>query len=172
MIDEQLFAMSEASGIEVVEAKRHHCGAMARRMRSVHRDILASGGVSAHRELIWAFGQSSFRRSVFFEGKIVAMGGITGSWLAPHGVAWLVLAEEFRNYPVTVVRHAVRLLKQEMRTRSELATTISLGDDAALRFAVYLGFHVSHDDDGTPATNRRSRARLAHYAKSKHELRP
>jgi hypothetical protein len=40
MIDEHLFAMSEASGIEVVEAKRHHCGAMARRMRKVHRDIL------------------------------------------------------------------------------------------------------------------------------------
>jgi hypothetical protein len=163
-------AMTEAETIEVVEAKRHHCGAMARRMRKVHRDILASGGIDAHRELVMMFGQSSFRRSVFSDGKIVAMGGITGSWLATHGVAWLVLAEEFRNYPVTVVRHALRLLKQEMRTRSELAATILLDDDAALRFAVYLGFHISHDGDGAPAANRSSRARLAHYAKSKRDV--
>ena len=159
-----------AGAIEVVEAKRQHCGAMARRMRRVHREILASGGIDAHRELAMMFSQSSFRRSVFFEGKIVAMGGITGSRLAPHGVAWLVLAEEFRNYPVTIVRHALRLLKQEMRTRSELAVTILLEDDAALRFAIYLGFHVSHDDDGAPATNRTSRARLAHHAKSKRDV--
>ena len=161
----------ERKMIEVVEAKRHHCGAMARRMRKVHLDILASGGVSAHRELVWVFGQSSFRRSVFFEGEIVAMGGITGSWLATHGVAWLVLAEEFRNHPVTIVRHAVRLLKQEMRTRSELAATVLLGDEAALNFAVYLGFHVSHDDEGEPATDRASRKRLAHYVENKVDIR-
>ena len=160
----------ERKMIEVVEAKRHHCGAMARRMRKVHLDILASGGVSAHRELVWVFGQSSFRRSVFCEGKIVAMGGITGSQLSTQGVAWLVLAEEFRNHPVTVVRHAKRLLKQEMRTRSELAVTILLEDDAAWRFAIYLGFHVSHDDDGAPATDRRSRARLARYVRSKRDV--
>jgi hypothetical protein len=41
---------------EVVEAEHYHCGMMARRMRKVHLDILASGGVSAHRELIWVFG--------------------------------------------------------------------------------------------------------------------
>lgn len=93
-------AKSAETMIEVVEAKRHHCGMMARRMRKVHRDILASGGVSAHRELIWVFGQSSFRRSVFFEGEIVAIGGITGSRLSTQGVAWLVLAEEFRNHPL------------------------------------------------------------------------
>jgi len=116
------------------------------------------------------FSQSSFRQSVFSKGKIVAMGGITGSWLATHGVAWLVLAKEFSNYPVTVVRHALRLLKREMRTRSELAATILLEDEAALRFAVYLGFHVSHDDDGAPATNRRSRVRLAYHAKSKQDV--
>ena len=98
------------------------------------------------------------------------MGGITGSRLSTQGVAWLVLAEEFRNHPVTVVRHAKRLLKQEMRTRSELAVTILLEDDAALRFAIYLGFHVSHDDDGAPATNRRSRARLARYVRSKRDV--
>jgi hypothetical protein len=64
----------------------------------------------------------------------------------------------------------VEARRHQMRTRSELAATILLGDDAALRFAVYLGFHVSHDDDGAPATNRRSRARLAHYAKSKRDV--
>jgi hypothetical protein len=168
MIERGFSSKSEA--IEVLEAKRHHCGMMARRMRRVHRDILASGGIDAHRELVMMFSQSSFRRSVFSKGRIVAMGGITGSWLATHGVAWLVLAEEFRNYPVTVVRHALRLLKQEMQTRSELAATILLEDDAALRFAVYLGFHVSHDDDGAPATDRASRARLAQYAKSKRDV--
>ena len=34
------------SMIAVVETKRHHCGAMARRVRKVHRDILASGGIA------------------------------------------------------------------------------------------------------------------------------
>ncbi|MFZ0207637.1 MAG: hypothetical protein WAL59_16320 [Roseiarcus sp.] len=102
----------------------HHCGLMGRRMRKVHRDILASGGVSPYRELMLMFGQSSLRRSAFFEGRIVAMGGITGSWLVTHDVAWLVLAEEFRNHPITIVRHAKRLLKQQMQTRSELAAAI------------------------------------------------
>ena len=71
---------------------------------------------------------------------------------------------------VTIVRHAVRLLKQEMRTRSELAATILLGDEAALKFAVYLGFHVSHDGEGEPATNRASRKRLAHYVENKQDI--
>jgi hypothetical protein len=157
--------------LEILEAKRHHCGMMARRMRKVHRDILESGGVSTHRELLWVFNQSSFRRSAFFEGKIVAMGGITGSRLSTQGVAWLVLAEEFRTHPITIVRHAERLLKQEMQTRSELAATILLGDDAALKFAAYLGFHVSDDGDGAPATDRASRNRLVHYVENKLDIR-
>ena len=77
--------------IEVVEAKRHHCGAMARRMRKAHRDILASGGIDAHRELVMMFGQSSFRRSVFSKGKIVAMGGSREAGsprTASHGWFW------------------------------------------------------------------------------------
>jgi hypothetical protein len=160
------------AAIEIVEAKIHHCGLMGRRMRKVHRNILESGGLSPYRELMLMFGQSSFCRSAFFDGRIVAMGGITGSILATHSVAWLVLAEEFRNRPVTIVQHARRFLKQQMQTRSALAATILLEDDAALRFAVYLGFHVFRDDDGdgAPATNHRSRARLAHYVKSKRDI--
>lgn len=99
------------------------------------------------------------------------MGGITGSRLSTQGVAWLVLAEEFINHPIMIVGHAKRLLKQEMRTRSELAATILLGDEAALRFAVYLGFHVSDDGDGAPATDRASRQRLARYVENKADIR-
>ena len=117
----------------------HHCGLMGRRMRKVHRDILASGGVSPYRELMLMFGQSSLRRSAFFEGRIVAMGGITGSWLVTHDVAWLVLAEEFRNHPITIVRHAKRLLKQQMQTRSELAAAIWLEDDAGFEICCLSG---------------------------------
>jgi hypothetical protein len=54
--------------IAVVEAKRHHCGLMARRMRQSQGDAI---GIDVHREMVKVFERSSFRRSVFWKEELV-----------------------------------------------------------------------------------------------------
>lgn len=65
------------AAIEIVEAKRHHCGQMARRMRQSQGCAIARMGIDAHRELVRVFERSPFRRSVFQDGELVAMGGLS-----------------------------------------------------------------------------------------------
>jgi hypothetical protein len=134
------------AAIEIVEAKRHHCGQMARRMRQSQGCAIARMGIDAHRELVRVFERSPFRRSVFQDGELVAMGGVVGSALAPHGCVWLALGEDFaKNHPITVTREALRWTRRLMETKTALTAICLVGDGVSRRFADFLSFK-----DGEP----------------------
>lgn len=155
----------------IVEAKPWHCGAMSRLLRHEHRNAVAVLGIDSHRELRTLFDASAYRRAWLIDGKLAGLGGVTGSEMAAIGFVWLTLTEQGTHYPIAIVKEARRLLDEIMVTKRELATTILAGDHAAKRLAIFLGFHVSHDGPGSPASTRFARRDLARFLDSNPELR-
>lgn len=145
---------------ELVDAKLYHCGRMARRLRATHRAAIALVGKNIHAELRDKFRESFFKKAWLIDGELAALGGVTGTLLAPYGYVWLAFTEKALAHKRAIVREARRALDELMETKSALATFILLEDDAALRFAVFLGFHVNHGEIGEPAYSKAARAAL------------
>ena len=124
----------------IVEARPYHCGAMARALRLEHRKAVAVTGYNAHYELAARFRDSAFRRAWMIDGQLAALGGVTGSMIDPAGQVWLALSHRALRYPVHLVREARRQLAEIMTMKHEIATLALGSDDAALRFALFLGF--------------------------------
>ena len=157
--------------IDVVEAKIYHCGRMARLLRQEHDYHLRRCGVDLHRELRNNFNNSTWCRAGFVDGRLVGLGGVMGSELDWAGFVWLALSQEVRNHPISAARVLRGLLSEIMGTRRELATIVIPEDDAALRLAVFMGFHSEHEGEGSQASSRASRHALARYLKDNPSLR-
>lgn len=128
----------------VIDAEPHMIGRMVRGLRLAHTAALEGLGIDrheTHRQLRALFGQSSFRRAWTVNGKLAAIGGVTGMLASDRGFIWLALTEEAVRYPVAMVKEARRQLSEIMATRMEVATTLISNDHAAMRFAGALGFH-------------------------------
>lgn len=145
---------------EIVEAKRHHCGQMSRALRREHFLAIFPSGTNIHAELLGCFDQSSFRKAWLMDGKLAGLGGVIGTLASPSGMIWLALSEAATRYPLAIVKEARRQLDGLMGVRRELTTTVVIGDGAAIRLAVFLGFHVAHEGPGAPALSRQSRRLL------------
>lgn len=148
---------------QIVEARSWHCGAMARLLRAEHWLALARVRVEVHHELRACFEDSAFCRAWLIDGKLAALGGVRGTLTDPLGYVWLALSARALKFPVAVVREARRQLDEIMATRVELATTLLLDDEAAIRFSVFLGFHVDDDGPGARAWSRQGRQDLIGY---------
>jgi hypothetical protein len=154
---------------EIIEGRPYHCGQIVRRLRAEHRTAMI--GVNAHREISDRFATSSFRRAWLIDGDLCALGGVVGGALSSVGYIWLALSQLALAYPVAVVKEARRQLDEIMATRRELATIIVPDDTAALRFAVFLGFHVADQGLGSQAGTRMERTALRRYLEAAEELR-
>lgn len=155
----------------IIEAKAFHCGAMCRKLRAGHKQAIALIGMDSHRELRALFDASSFRRSAVMDGNLVAMWGVAGQKLSTFGFVWLLCAESLLKHPLTLIKGARQQLDEIMLVKRELTTTVLGTDEAAIRFAVFLGFHVSHDAQGQPAVTREGRKNLAKFVKENPEFR-
>lgn len=156
---------------EIVDAKLHHCGQMARLLRTEHHIALAKLGINTHRELRARFDESAFRKAWMVDGQLAGLGGVMGSRLATTGFLWLALSQRATRYPIAIVREARRQLDDIMLVKRELATTIINGDDAAKRLAIFLGFHVSHEGRGARAFSRFGRRDLARFVETDQDSR-
>lgn len=155
----------------IVEGRPWHCGQMARTLRHEHQRALVMLGINSHKELRACFEASCYRRAWFIDNHLSALGGVLGNTISHNGFLWLAISERARRYPVAIVKEARRQIDTIMISKQELATTI-LGDDAAaMRLAVFLGFHVSHDVLGAPAHSRASRRVLMQHVRSDPERR-
>ncbi len=155
---------------EIVEAKPFHCGAMARLLRREHAAILARRGDDIHRELRGCFDQSAFRRAWLIDGRLAALGGVTGTALSSDGMLWLALTQEATRHPKAIVDEARRQLDGLMQVKRRLSAFIHGGDEAALRLAIFLGFTIDGVSSPAPAS-RAGRRLLADEVKSNAELR-
>jgi hypothetical protein len=157
--------------IEIVEGKPWHCGQMARILRHEHQRELTHAGVNIHREIKSSFDGSFWRRAGLIDGRLVGLGGVMGSGINSIGFVWMALSDEVRKHPIATARILRDLLDEIMETRRELATVVIPEDDAALKLAVFLGFHCEHDGQGAQAYSRIGRRDLAKYLKENQDLR-
>jgi hypothetical protein len=127
---------------EVIEAKRRHCGQMARHLRSEQAEATARLGVDTHRRLVEVFEASSWRKAWIVDGALCGLGGLEGPILATEGVIWLALTSEACRYPVAMLKTARRQLQELRQTKHLIKTTILEYDSASWRFALHLGFKI------------------------------
>ncbi len=146
---------------EIVEAKPYHCGQMARILRIEHQKAVAMIGIDSHRELRGRFDDSTFRKAWLIDGKLAALGGVTGSRLTSIGYIWLAFSSTATKYPVEIVKESRRQLAAIMTVKRRIYTTILDGDTAAKRFAIFLGFVPADDEMQQPATSRFGRVELS-----------
>lgn len=157
---------------QVIPARPYHVGQLIRRLRREHAQAFALVGLNAHRELRRTFMQSSICRAGTLNGELAALWGVTGPLLAPQGFIWMVITNELARHAALVARFTKSQIDEFMETKVELTTTVLPEDKAALRFAAFLGFHVSHDGSGGDrAYDRAGRIRLVHHLETTPEIR-
>lgn len=147
----------------IIDAKPWHVGRIARRLRIEHLRSAAMAGVDAHKELRACFDGSAFRKALFLDDTLIALGGVMGSLLSSTGYVWLAMTDEAAKHPVAIARLARAQLDALSDSHVELATTLLADDAAARRFAIFLGFHVGEDGPGQRAYSRAGRRRLDRY---------
>lgn len=151
------------STFQIVEARRHHCGKMARMLRQEHQRAALLVGLDTHRELRNCYDRSWYRRAWLIDGLLAGLGGVMGTMMAPAGFIWLALSERATRYPIEIVKEARRQLDFLMTVKRELHTTIVPSDEAALRLSVFLGFHAADEGPGASAFSRHGRRQLMTY---------
>jgi hypothetical protein len=156
---------------EIIPAKPWHCGIAARNARAEHRAAVKALGLDLHRELSARFADTLEPKAWMIDGKLAALGGVMCTALCPGGYVWLTITEEATKHPLALVREARRQLELAMALQSELATVLIPEDKAALRLAVYLGFHVKDEGLGSVAHDRAGRIALRRYLEAAAELR-
>lgn len=156
---------------KVVEAKPWHVGQMMRILRTEHHSALAMMGIKGHRELRSTFEASCVRKAWLIDGRLAGLGGVTGTLLDPIASVWLALSQHAMRYPVAVLREARVQLDSLMVTRRILTTSCLAGDEAALRFAIYLGFHIATAGRGQIALSAFSRRDLRRFVEETPDVR-
>jgi hypothetical protein len=131
------------SRFEIVAAKPWHCGQMARILRTDYVKMLIGAQAPAHEQLRDIYGRSYLARSWLIDGKLAGLGGVMGTIASSDGHIWLALSQEATRFPHHVVSEARRQIAEFLDTKRELLTTVARSDDAAFRFAKFIGFFIT-----------------------------
>ncbi len=113
---------------------------MATRMRAAACVTLQSFGFKPRQALHRVYISSFYCRTALIDDRPVAMWGIMGTLMSECAYVWLVMSDGIANVPRTIIREAKAELSEIMANYSDVATTVLPEDDAAVRFALYLGF--------------------------------
>ena len=147
---------------ELVEAKAWHCGAMSRILRLEHQKAVAMIGLNSHRELRAAFDDSIFRKAWLIDGKLAAIGGVTGPAISSYGLVWLTFSNQATKYPLAIIKMVRGQLDEIMRIKRLLVSSVLEGDEASERFAIFFGFVPATEKDFvSPAYSRFGRIEVA-----------
>jgi len=143
---------------EIVPTSVRHIRPMARRMRGAVAVSLSGYGFDPRKALHRVVLDSAYCRTAKADGFPIAMWGIVAPALASTAYVWLVMSDEVAKMPRSVVVTAREELAAIMESYDEIATTVLPDDEAAIRFALYLGFH--DDDEEEPASHKVRAKRL------------
>lgn len=132
----------------VVPSSVRHVKPMSSKLRAAACITLQSFGMSPRPALHRAFVASNYCRTALLDDSPIAMWGVKETILDDTAVVWLVLSDKVTRMPIAIVREARAELAKVMATKREIAITVLPDDEAAIRFAVFLGFHDRDDDDG------------------------
>ena len=131
---------------EIVEAKRHHCGLISRKLRPEHLAAANETGMNIHHGIATQFDMSAYRKTLLIDGQVAAVGGVVATLASFEGHPWLALSEGATHFPVTVCREARRHMAQILAHWGHLSVVFFDADATALRFARFLGFRRASDE--------------------------
>ena len=134
----------------VIQASRHHCGQMARKLRREHEEGSRAIGLGTHEGICVAFLMSSETRAWMIDGRLAAVGGLIDTFASSTGVIWLAVAQSATRYPVAMFKTAREWLRIFGQNKRVLRITVILADKPSIRFAESLGFYPSGEvtEDG------------------------
>lgn len=158
--------MSDAP-YSIERASARHIRPMAAHLRAAACITLQGYGYNPRQALHRAFIASFYCRTALSNGRPVAMWGVTGTLMSDVAFVWLVLSQEITKIPLSITRDARRELAKIMENYDEIATTVLPDDEAAIQFAVHLGFH---DREGADAPGSRRGLAAAIKADPKHRI--
>lgn len=135
------------NSISVVDMKRHHCGIMARKIRKeqLHPTIQDNGGI--HQIIVNHFKKSDFGKSIFFNGELIAMGGIQKSFLEQDSFVWLSISDKLRNLKFAVILQTIRAIKKYIKNEKHILSIINTTDETSVKFAKFFGFYKVNNEE-------------------------
>src|SRR5262249_23463445 len=152
--------------LEFRDARLSDVGRFVRRMREGQEAAMSRKGINVHREVRSMLLASHYARVAFLGVEPFAMWGCTGGLSSPFGFVWLAATKLAEKCPLLLVKHAREEMARIVSGKEQLMTVISDGDEAAFRFAAFLGFSVSRETlEGGAAYSKEGRRRLVRHAK-------
>lgn len=141
--------------VERIEPKLFHCGIMSRRLRVEQIGAWVSPGSDVHRTLRDSFGRSYWTRAWTIDGDLAGLAGAIGSPASPLAFVWLAMTNAATRHPKLLVQEAREALDELMSNKIALQTTCLGSDEAAVRFAIFLGFRVKGTNSASSHPGRR-----------------
>lgn len=134
---------------EIVPARRYHCGQISRLLRDQQAQVILHAGRKPHHDLRRAYDASSFRASWLIDGKLMAMGGLTGSILSPEGFLWLAISKEAEEeHPIATARAARYQVEAMLEKKERLYVSVLKDDRKSVALCYSLRFLHERDLDG------------------------
>lgn len=132
---------------EIINAEKEHLNLLLSNMRRMDIDECKAGGLSPGRALKQSFRSSYYARTAFFDGKVAAMWGLSGSVASPIAYAWSLTTPEAEKAPFTFARRARKELDLALSIKPIITACIWTEYKQAIRFFELLGFRI---DDPQP----------------------
>lgn len=142
---------------------------MTRKLRFEQRGAWGVSDLAIHRTLRHVFIKSYWTRAWMLDGELAGLAGALGSQLSPVASVWLTMSDAVTRHPSLVVKEAKAVLDELMNDKLELRINCLEGDDAALRYAIFLGFKA--EGASHAAFSRYGRRTMLRYVRETPELR-
>lgn len=76
------------------------------------------------------------------DGIPAAMWGVRGTLLGDTAMVWVVMSEAVKSLPMSLMRETRKVMGDITSRYRVVHATVLPNDEAAIRFALYLGFHA------------------------------
>lgn len=131
--------------LEIVDSKLHHCGKMARNIRSEQKGIYDHYGVSVHNILCHQFRQSIICKTAILDGKVSCMGGAFSDFLSDTAYVWFAISDDSNSIRFSVIKELMKNINKIFETKNKVISLTDVNDKIALRMARFLGFEISQE---------------------------
>jgi hypothetical protein len=129
--------------ITIKKTTAQHIGEMALVMQEQSAEIARKMGCDP-KKLLWQSYRRSFMcKSVFINGKIAAIFGISGVLYGETGQPWLIMSDEVNNYPFKVAFIYRKELEKFQNMFPVLEDYVDESNEKAIRMLELMKFNVS-----------------------------
>ena len=116
--------------------------ALLANMRKKDIEECKAYGMSPGRALNIAIRDSLYAKSVWLDGKIIAMIGLSGPIISDTGCPWMLTGNGIEKVPVTFVKVAIKELDEMNRHKPILSNYVLADYHEAVKFLSVVGFSV------------------------------